>query len=170
MGFWDEGGTPGRLPIDPGDAKRVVSDGWTPPIYRETGIHMSGIGYMPGESAGLNLQPNVFYTRPPATPTYDRAWQGFQKENALALLQYGSRHPGMGPHVPGTDPPDSVYETNPMRLLSARFARVNKVPADAGAVGPGMAWMPNPSNPTASYAPQGAPSLWSTIWSRLFGG
>lgn len=145
------------------------------PVYGERGYHMTGVGYFGADQPGpsgrppLRLEPDVDWVRVPPGPLFDRVWQGFQKENALALLQYGSRHPGMGPAVPGTDPPDSVYERNPMQYLKAGLPTTQKVPADAGAVGPGMDWMPNPTAPSPSYAPEQAP-WYSVLWQRFTGG
>lgn len=172
-----QGGQPGTRPLGTGrDEAGPGPVGWTPPVYAERGLHMTGIGYTgasaPGRAgrAPMILNPAVDYVAVGPGPPMDRVWQGFQKENALALLQYGSRHPGMGPAVPGTDPPASVYDRNPMQLLSAKLATTQKVPAGVGAVGPGLDWMPNPTSPTASQPPPGAPSLVQTIMRRLFGG
>jgi len=169
------GGNPAETVADTDVRDSPGAPGFTPDVYAQRSYMMTGVGYTGASQvnrigrAPMNLEPDVDYVRTPASPLLDRAWQGFQKDNALALLQYSSRHPGMGPHVPGTDPPESVYETNPMTLLVSRGSRVNKTPAGVGAVGPGMDWMPNPTNPTATYAEQPT-GLWATIARRLFGG
>ena len=170
------GGTPGSAVDDGGYPRREQDRGFTSSVYAERSYHMTGVGYFGADQPGpsgrppMRLEPDVDYVRSPASPLTDIQYQGWQKENALALLQYSSRHPGMGPHVPGTDPPGDFYpEGNPMRFLVSRGDRTNKVPAGVGAVGPGLDWMPNPSNPTASYA-QPSTGLWAAIRSRLFGG
>ncbi|MGH7745254.1 MAG: hypothetical protein ACREQ5_10720 [Candidatus Dormibacteria bacterium] len=145
------------------------------PVYGQRGYHMTGQGYWGADQVSpvsgrppMRLEPDVDYVKVPPGPLFDRAWQGFQKENALAALQYASRHPGMGPHVPGTDPPGSVYERNTMQYLKAGLPTTQKMPADVGAVGPGLDWMPNPTSPSPSYVGE-APSVWQTIWRRFTG-
>ena len=168
------GGTPGVSVVDNEPAQAEPNAPFTSPVYGLRGYYMTGTGYIGADQANgrtpMRLEPDVDYVRTPAAPLLDRAWQGWQKENALALLQYSSRHPGMGPHVPGTDPPESVYESNPMRYLVSRGDRVDKVPAAVGAIGPGMSWVPNPTNPTATYAPEQSGGLMASIVRRLFGG
>jgi hypothetical protein len=115
-----------------------------PEVYEERGYYMTGIGFV---SAPWLTHPDDTYTRCPSQGPYDRAWQGVQKINPLAMLQYGSRHPGMGVDVPGTDPVGSPYDVNTMTYVAARGDRVNKNAVGVGAVGPGMPWMPNPTEP-----------------------
>jgi hypothetical protein len=123
----------------------------------------------PGRGQAVYSDPDAYYIRRPIAPTYDRAWQGFQKQNPQSLNQYAYRHYGMGMHVPGTDPPASPYTANPMQNQAAYLQTIQKNAAHPGAVGPGMTWMPNPTSPgtTASAYAASTPSVWRSILNRL---
>lgn len=144
---------PGRVPQGPSADDRVY-------IY-------TGVGF---DTSQVILHPDDLYVRKPGTQPFDKAWQGFQKENPLANLQYASAHPGMGPHVPGTWPSESPYFSNTMQWMAAKNPTVQKNPSQSGAMGPGLPWVPNPTAPTAAgsaYAEQTAAPWWRTALHRL---
>jgi hypothetical protein len=136
------------------------------PAYVEM-VSNDGIGY---QSAPVNTHPRDQYVDVPwISPPFDVAYSGAQKVNAITSLAESSVWVGMPPLAPSQGSTYTPY-TRPVFQGTVSGGgqggqRTNIALAQAG---PGVSWMPNPTEPNAQYPAQTLqPSLWASIRGRL---
>lgn len=134
----------------------------TPNVYQQRRYEYTGTGY---RASDVHIHPDDLYVRVPGTQPYDRAWQGVQKDNAISSLASASVWVGLQPLGGLGSVNDAVYPVNPMRFMGVANRTTQKAPGRTGAVGPGMTWMPNPTEPLGGNynTPQDRPGLFSAI-------